>query len=297
MFRSFMLIGFLVLFYSCTTEKGDTTLFENQQSLGEVNKILSEASGLVASVTNPGYLWTQNDGGNPAEIYLINEKAEVVMTCKLKNTDNRDWEDITIGPGPEPGVSYLYIADIGDNDAVFPNKILYRIKEPTFATDAEVDITEIEKLVFTLPDGERDAESILFDPLTNTFYIISKRERWLRLYEIKFPDEGETLEASIAGRLRLGRIVAANISPDGKEILLKDYENIYYWKRNDQEPLAELLQNVKPIRINYTPELQGEAIAWKRDGSGFYTLSESGMFNAAPLYFYKRRQPNTTPGE
>ena len=108
------------------------------------------------------------------------------MTCKLKNAVNRDWEDITIGPGPEEGVNYLYVADIGDNDAVYPYKIVYRIKEPELS-EKKIEIEDIDKLVFKLPDGTRDSEAIMVDPITHYFYIISKREKSVRLYEIKFP--------------------------------------------------------------------------------------------------------------
>jgi hypothetical protein len=44
-----------------------------------------------------------------------------------------------------------------------------------------------------------------------------------------------------------------------------------------------------PVKIYYEPEVQGEAIAWKRDGTGFYTLSESGLISNADLFFYKRK--------
>ena len=115
------------------------TPFESQQSLGVVGGELREASGLVASIINPGYLWTHNDSGNSASIYLLNEKGQIVMKCKLKNTVNRDWEDITIGPGPEEGINYIYVADIGDNNAVYSYKILYRIKEPVLSATTELN--------------------------------------------------------------------------------------------------------------------------------------------------------------
>ena len=117
----------LLVLISCSRKDLNTSLFYKQQSLGTVSGELDEASGLVASVVNPGYLWTHNDGNNPSEIYLINDKAETVMTCRLKRTWNDDWEDITIGPGPEAGVSYLYVADIGDNGAKNRYKRLYRV--------------------------------------------------------------------------------------------------------------------------------------------------------------------------
>jgi hypothetical protein len=263
------------------------SLFESQQNLGTVSKKLQEASGLVASIANPGYIWTHNDSGNSASIYLINEKAEIVMTCKLSSTVNRDWEDITIGPGPDENVSYLYVADIGDNEGVYPYKILYRIKEPGFSGD-KIEIDKVEKLVIELPGGARDTEAIMVDPITKYFYISSKRENKVRLYEIKFPFTSDTLHAEEIGKLPFNNIVAANISMDGSEVLMKTYRDIFYWKREGNESIPNLLRR-KPVKLEYNPEPQGEAIAWKRDGSGFYTLSESDKGDGGSLYFYKRK--------
>ncbi len=264
------------------------TPFESQQSLGVVGGELREASGLVASIINPGYLWTHNDSGNSASIYLLNEKGQIVMKCKLKNTVNRDWEDITIGPGPEEGINYIYVADIGDNNAVYSYKILYRIKEPVLS-NKKIEIAEVDKFVFELPDGVRDTEAIMVDPITNNFYISSKREHAVRLYEIRFPFASDTLRAVEVGKLPFNNIVAANISKDGSEVLIKNYLKIYYWKRDSVESIPSLLKK-DPIQLDYKAEPQGEAIAWKRDGSGFYTLSESGRNDGGSLYFYKRKQ-------
>jgi hypothetical protein len=277
---------FYCLFIIVSCSKKDS-LFESQQSVGTVSKKLREASGLVASISNPGYYWTINDGRNPSEIFLLDEKAQVVMSCKLRNIANRDWEDISIGPGPEKGINYLYVADIGDNDAKYPFKLLYRIREPEFS-EKEMEIQKIDTLVFSLPDGPRDTEAFMVDPLTNYFYIVSKREQSVRLYEIKFPVADDTLQLDEVGRLPFNNIVAANISADGSEVLMKNYRDIYYWKRIGNESLLDLLRR-EPIQLNYSPEPQGEAIAWKRDGSGFFTLSESVGDRGGNLFFYKRK--------
>lgn len=284
------LIIFCLLIFACSKKEKkslDDSLFESQQSVGKVGKKLQEASGLVASIANPGYLWTHNDGNNRSEIYLIDEKANVVMTCNLKEIANRDWEDITIGPGPEEGVNYIYVADIGDNEAVYPYKILYRFAEPQF-TVKKIEIEKVDTLVIQLSDGQRDSETIMVDPMTSYFYVVSKREHAVRLYEIKFPFVNDTLQAENIGTLPFSSIVSADISADGSEVLMKNYQKIFYWRREGNESLLALLQR-KPSRINYQPEPQGEAIAWKYDGTGFYTLSESEKGEGGELYFYKRK--------
>lgn len=281
---------FCLLIFACSKKEKESipdSLFESQQSMGTVGKKLREASGLVASRANPGYLWTHNDGNNPSEIYLIDEKAEVVMTCKLKGIVNRDWEDLTIGPGPEAGVNYLYLADIGDNEAVYPYKLLYRFAEPQF-TGKKIEIEKVDTIVIQLSDGQRDSETIMVDPITNYFYIVSKREHAVRLYEIKFPFVNDTLQAENIGTLPFNNIVAASISTDGGEVLMKNYREIFYWKRKENESLISLLQR-NPLNIDYRPEPQGEAIAWRFDGTGFYTLSESEKGDGGELYFYRRK--------
>jgi hypothetical protein len=282
----YWLIG-LLLCLGCE-EKQTSNLFSYGKEVGTVSKKLEEASGLVASRANPDYFWTHNDSGNPAQIYLINNRAEIVMTCNLANSKNRDWEDITIGQGPEPGKSYLYVGDIGDNEARHPYKIIYRFIEPTRNED-NLTITEFETFAIQLSDGVRDTEAMMMDPLTNDFFILSKREDSIRLYQLPNPwSVGDTLHAELKSTLPFSRVVAADISADGSEVLVKNYDQIYYWKRSGSLSIPELLQTEGTI-LNYNPEPQGESIAWQLNGNGFYTLSETVKNHKGRLLYYNRK--------
>ncbi len=89
---------------------------------------LIEVSGVAASRNNPGVLWTHNDAGNAAVVYALDAQGRALGTYTLPgNTDN---EDIAIGPGPVTNVSYLYVADIGDNNSDRSNIAIYQIPEP-----------------------------------------------------------------------------------------------------------------------------------------------------------------------
>lgn len=274
-----------MIFFGCTKDDGISNLFSEGKIVGEVDKKLEEASGLVASVANPGYFWSHNDSGNPAKVFLINDKAEIVMTCALAGIKNRDWEDIAISI--QSDTSYLYIADIGDNEAKFTHKIIYRFAEPVLSTD-KLEVKDFDTLVFKLSDGVRDTEALMIDPLSQHVFVISKREEKIRLYEINAPlIFGDTTIAEFKTELPLAWIVAADVSADGKEVLLKDYDNIFYWKRSGTESISELLKT-KPTVLKYEREPQGEAIAWNRDGSGYYTLSETAKGIKGRLFYYKR---------
>ncbi len=250
-----------------------------------------EVSGLAASANNPGLLWTQNDSGNAPVIYLVDEKLKIKLACKIQGVKNRDWEDIAVGPGPEAGKNYLYVGDIGDNNANYPFKYIYWFEEPKLNNQRnEITITEFNTIIFQLEDGKKDAEALMIHPKTKNLYIVSKRETPVYLYELKYPYAGQdTLTALKVASLPLTQIVAASISSDGKEILIKNYENVYYWNTKGKS-IQDALQE-KPQLLKYAEEPQGEAITFNHDGSGFYTLSEKLKGEKTFLYFYERQKP------
>lgn len=90
---------------------------------------LPEVSGVVSSVQSPGLLWMHNDSGDEPRIFGLTPQGSVVAEVSLQGAMHIDWEDIARGPGPVKGVSYLYIADIGDNAARRSDITIYRIRE------------------------------------------------------------------------------------------------------------------------------------------------------------------------
>jgi len=279
---SIAIIGLMI--WNCSSKKPKASIIAT--SLGKVDQRLEEASGLVASVANPGFLWTINDSGNPPEVFLIDRQAKTRLVCTLSSVRNRDWEDIAIGAGPNPSKKYIYVADIGDNWAQNEFKFIYRFEEPTLKSQTKITITQYDTLILSMPDGKRDAETVLIDPFTNDLFLISKKEDSVALYTTPYPFSKGTIVLRKVMVLPFTRIVAGSISKDGTQILLKTYVNVYYWKRTPQESLAEALAR-KPIALPYDREQQGEAIAWADSGDEFYTLSEGTMGSSADLLMYK----------
>jgi hypothetical protein len=276
----------MCLLAACSGNKV-SNLFSSATKCGVVSSKLEEASGLVASAAQEGYFWTHNDSGNGAELFLIDSAANIAATVKLANVTNRDWEDITLGSGPQTGKMYLYVGDIGDNEARYPYKIIYRVEEPDVISNETIE--SIDTLYIQLPDGTRDTEALMIDPISTEMFIVSKREDSVRLYQFNHNwKSGDTLTAELKIKLPYFNTVAADISADGSEVLLKNYDHVYYWKRSGSEPIADLLTRT-PLELKYKPEKQGEAIAWSRDGKGYYTLSESSKDERARLLFYKRK--------
>lgn len=263
--------------------------FHPAESRGEIeNAEINEASGLAESITNPNMLWVHNDSGDKARIFLLDEYGHFKKEFILKGIKNRDWEDIATGPGPDPAKNYIYLAEIGDNKAVHDLKYIYRFEEPMLTSDQE--IKDIEIITLEYPDGKRDAESLFVDPLTKDIYILSKREQNIGIYRAAFPqptDKKLTLEKM--GSIPYFNTVAADISPNGKEIITKTYSQILYWQVEEGSTIIETLLTKRPSKVPYLIEPQGESIAWKKDGSGFFTLSEEPRDIEAILYFYRKK--------
>ncbi|MBL6446200.1 hypothetical protein JMN32_07765 [Fulvivirga sp. 29W222] len=262
--------------------------FNSAESRGEVeNPLINEASGLAESLNNPDMLWTHNDSGNDPFIFLIDEYGKDQGTYELKGVHNRDWEDISTGPGPEAGQNYLYVAEMGDNNAVHEFKYIYRFKEPIAGESGVIE--NIETITFQYPDGKRDAECLMIDPLTKDLYIVSKREDNVGIYRAPYPQSTEeVIILEKLGTIPYHNIVGGDISSDGGDIIVKTYDEILYWQRTDASDVFEAMQQ-EPLSIPYMPEPQGEAIAWKKDKTGFFTLSEERDGIEAVLYFYKKQ--------
>lgn len=281
-----------VLMVSCFSKKstqGNSQIFLAPEQLAQLaDKKLEEVSGLAASRTNPGLLWAHNDSGNPAVVYLVDEALKIRLSCELKGIKNRDWEDIAVGPGPDKTKRYVYVADIGDNSARHAYKYIYRFEEPVLNNDdSQITITSFDTIVFRLEGETKDAEAILIHPATGNIYLVSKRESPVHLYELKLSEfVADTLTAENISSIPFTQIVAADFSADGEEVLLKNYDQIYYW-RLEGRSLPDALKE-KPEVLKYTEEPQGEAITFNLDGSGFYTLSEKITGEKSYLYFYGR---------
>lgn len=256
------------------------------------NPAINEASGLAVSRRNNGILWAHNDSGNQPFLFAINGEGKSQGVFELKGIKNRDWEDIAVGPGPVEGVNYVYIGEIGDNDASHDTKYIYRFPEPAVAETGNREpllIENIDVISFQYPDGTRDAETLMIDPKTKDLYIISKRERNVHLYRMPYPQPAEvaaTLEEPFT--LPFSSVVAGDISDEGDEILLKTYTEVYHWRIEKDESIIDALRR-NPSRLPYTPEPQGEAIAWQQDGSGYFTLSEENAGILPVLYYYERK--------
>ena len=265
-----------------------TSVFAQQPATVAIikDKAVTESSGLVASRTTPGAYWTHNDSGDGPFIYAFDTRGNSFGTFRVSGAQARDWEDIAAGPGPQANRSYLYIGDIGDNDAVRPEVVVYRVAEPTLSastrkfTKSRPGTTEPAAAIrLKYPDGAHDAEALLVHPRTGNIYIVIKvLIANPGVYEAVAPFKaGQSITMRRIGEARVpslfgGVITGGSISPDGRRVALCDYFQGYelvltagnfddIWKQ-------------RMTAFDLGKRKQGESITYRLDGKALLATSE-----------------------
>ena len=244
-------------------------------------------SGLVVSHRYPNRLYVHTDSGGEAAVFVLDTLGNELGKLDLSGLSNRDWEDIAVGPGPN-GSSYIYVAEIGDNEAKYDQIYLYRFLEPELLQ--AIPSAAIDRVSLQFPGGPKDAESFLVDPISGELYLVSKRETKNTLYRV--PADGFEKGNALLEKLHsfdFTSSVAADVSRDGSQILIKNYLQVFYWTRQANQSLSEALQ-APPLRLPYIPEPQGEAIGFNFKGDAYFTLSEKRNGIVPTLYRYPKNR-------
>jgi len=230
----------------------------------------TELSGLVASRSRRGVLWTHNDSGDSARLLAVTTRGASVAEVALSGAENVDWEDIAIGAGGD-----LLVGDIGDNLAQRASVSVYRLDEPAAgATSAVATRYELR-----YPDGPRDAEALLFDRASASILIVTKSFGGeARIYVARRPSSRAVTTLRRAGTVTLGlgeAVTAGDVSRDGRTIALRSYDRAFVWQRRPGEAVAAALRR-RPCDAgaDLLREGQGEALALTADGRAFYTVPE-----------------------
>lgn len=277
---------------NCQDPAPEETLpgFESTPQVASLNvSHLDEVSGISPSFRFPGHLWLMEDSDTEAKIDLLRTDGTHIRKVVF-NGANRDWEDMALAPGPEAGKNYLYIGEIGDNNARYGDYYVYRFEEP--AEGQEV-IHTFDTIHFRYPNNESyDAETLMVDPSSRDIYIITKNQLNVRVYRLPYPQNTASVNtAEYMGTIKYFLVVSGDVSPDGSEILLKSYNAVYYWKRKSGETLYQVLSRDHDLSAPYIIEPQGESVCWDTQARGYYTLSEKGNGQKIPpLYYYRKRE-------
>lgn len=299
----------LILFFTCTTsacksssktrageeakkkakaDAGDDSSSGNVIARLEDDSI-DESSGLAASRRNPGIFWTHNDSGDDPLLFAIDRQGRTRGVWRIAGAKARDWEDIAVGPGAESGRTYVYIGDIGNNKYSRENLVIYRFPEPVVdAAGARssrknpLGTEEAEVIRLAYPDGNHDAEALMVHPQTGDIYIATKTtDPSTTIYKLN----GAASYSGVNTLTRVGQvripnlfgalITGADISPDGRRVILCDYTRAYELRMAVGDRLEfDTIWSREVVQVPLGKREQGEAVCYRLDGQAILATSE-----------------------
>jgi hypothetical protein len=259
---------------------------------------IKEASGLAASSRDRGFLWVINDSGSKPELHLIETKGRYRGKTTLSGARNVDWEDLA--SFQSGGKSYLLAADTGDNESKRDSCTLYVLNEPELpAGDKMLDFqSRVQwQIRFRYEDGPRDCESVAVDAASGKILLLSKRTEVPYVYELPLkPDDGsKVLTARRIGKTSVqaptgNRIPFASqptgfdLTPDASMAAVVTYYGVFVFPRKPGEGWETAFSR-DPIPLGPHKLPQAEAIAFSKDGSTIFTISEG---SGTPIIRFQR---------
>jgi hypothetical protein len=169
-------------------------------------------------------LFSINDGGNSPEIHEINpESGEILRIIQVSNAPNVDWEDLAASE------THLFIGDFGNNSGNRQDLRILKIDLDKLLSQNTVEAEFIEfaypeQISFTEPNHRFDCEAMVF--WGGQLHIFTKptvageSDHYIlnTFSGTQTPDFQQTF-------ITPGWITGADVTADGKNLLLIGYEN------------------------------------------------------------------------
>jgi hypothetical protein len=257
-----------------------------------------EASGIVASRQNPGVLWTHNDSGFGGSVFALSTNGALLGRYYVPTAFGGNYEDIAIGPGPNPDHQYLYLGDIGDGFLSRFSIRVFRFPEPAiylYQSNAPPVLPTVgaQEIELRYPDGPFDAEALMVDPWTGDLFIATKQTNIARLYRATRADldGGGPVTLTFIRQMSFSgfrSVSAADISADGRLIAMRRNGRAWVWNRALNQSVGDALA-ATGITAPVAEEPNGEAIGFHPTGLGYYTISEDDIATGLTTNYFIRR--------
>lgn len=195
------------------------------QSMGElkfiadIDNVLTEVSA-VEVTRHSDFIWVIEDSGNSNNLYGLNVKGHIKRSITISNAKNEDWEDLT-----SDSEGNIYIGDFGNNKEERQSFQIYKVSHK----DLDKSTTTAELIEFKLTKYQDSKDFEAFFLFNNIFYIFSKEKQ--KFVVLKVPNTAGTHVAEVHAHYTLkdndNRITSADISDDGKTIVLLNHDKLW----------------------------------------------------------------------
>jgi hypothetical protein len=188
-----------------------------------------ESSGLAFTATTQGGLvHTVNDSGDSGRVFTVDTATGSTVGVTSWDADPVDVE--ALAPA---GRGHVWVADIGDNRRVRDSVEVLRV--PVGPGDRTVT-PEAYELVY--PDGARDAEALLADPLTGRLHVVTKGVFAGTVYaaprRLRTDRPNRLVEVAEAP----GLVTDATFLPGGGGVVMRTYSSAHLVAYPSWQPVA-----------------------------------------------------------
>ncbi|MEN8885245.1 MAG: hypothetical protein ABF246_02545 [Winogradskyella sp.] len=208
---------------------------------------LKEVSGTEISIYSK-LIWVIEDAGNSTNLYGLNIDGQIVKTVKITNALNKDWEDLTTD-----SKGNIYIGDFGNNNKKRKKFTIYKINY----NDLSKEKAEASAINFQLPKDLKSRDFEAFFLYNNAFYIFSKEAKTFSVLQVPnvIGNHIAILKSSYNFNGDKNKITAADISADGKTIVLLNHNKI--WKLTDYKTDDFFSGSIENITFKHNSQKEG----------------------------------------
>ena len=269
----------LCLLTSMACDTGNLTV------IADLPRSLKEVSG-IEYLPSSGDIWMLNDGGNKARLYRLDSLGKIRHVLKI-DAKNHDWEDLAAD-----AEGNLYIGDFGNNLSKRKNLSVLKVKHEYLESMTDVPV---ERISFKYPNQQKfppkkkqmhfDSEAFVF--FNDSLYIFTKsrvRGNFGRTDLYKIPARrGQHLAIYMGSFTTCDDmecwITGADISPDGKELMLLTPKSVWLFADYDDDNFFE----GTAAELPFEHVSQKESICFKND-EVLYIADEQAHGSGGNLY-------------
>lgn len=286
----------IALVSTLTLSASALSICENWKSskVGSLDtKIVSEASGLVASKIQKDMLIWSNDSGGTAALHASGMDGKIKRTVNLRGFTNTDFEALSMGPCIEnKDENCIYIGDIGDGIGWRSSFKIGVFKEADFWKSTT--ISPEATINYSYPKANENAEGMIVTPEGRILILTKNQSGISQIYHVESNARVTHLGAidlnNVVGGFRGKgpRITDASLSADGSKVLILTYGDIV--EVNASLVMTPQARTAWKKGVDYNvikgPALaQQETIAYTADNS-FIVSTEIGDGSTADVFSY-----------
>lgn len=242
------------------------------------DKRITESSSLARSVFQKASGWTVIDEAVNPMLFRVEFKSGRVKAAIRLDYLPKDCEAVAINPSTKT----LGLGDIGDNDENRKDCAILLLPEPTVSGNPK-EPYPVNRVPFRYGDGKsRDAETLLWNPKTHQWQIISKQPV-SKMYELRFNEQDQLIAYAMPGSFP-SFVTDGEYSPKGDFLALRAKHQRYVFIYDMRPTTPKYLKKIKTETL-----AQPESICLSSDDKGVIVGSEgrnSGLyFEAMPSWF------------